>query len=75
MTYQRQPSEFITGDLVYFVGYEGTGDATRLGIVKEVVVGRSHFPLYEIYWFRENYSISSSLNCSQNIKMIDLKLK
>jgi hypothetical protein len=49
----RQPPEFVTGDLVYFVGYEGSEDATRLGIVKEVVVGKSHFPLYEIYWFRE----------------------
>jgi len=51
----RNPPEFVTGDLVYFVGYEGTGDTTRLGIVKDVVIGRSHFPLYEIYWFREKF--------------------
>ena len=51
----RQPQEFVTGDLVYFVGYEGTGDATRLGIIKQVRIGRSHFPLYEIYWFREKF--------------------
>ena len=55
MTHHRKPAEFVTGDLVYFVGYEGSEDATRLGIVKEVVVGRSHFPLYEIYWFREKF--------------------
>jgi hypothetical protein len=55
MSYHEKPPEFVTGDLVYFVGYEGTGDTTRLGIVKGVVVGRSHFPLYEIYWFKEKF--------------------
>ena len=53
MTSHRKKYEFVTGDLVYFVGYEGAGDATKLGIVKEVIVGRSHFPLYEIYWFND----------------------
>ena len=53
MTYNRKPLDFIKGDLVYFVGYEGPSDHTRLGIVYDIKIRQSHFPLYEIYWFKD----------------------
>ena len=40
--------------MVYFVGYEGPSDRNRMGVVMEVRVGQSHFPLYEVYWIRDN---------------------
>ena len=49
---KSKPSEFVKGDLVYFVGYEGPSDRTRLGIVFDIKIRHSHFPLYEIYWFK-----------------------
>ena len=45
--------DFVRGDLVYFVGYEGPADYTKLGIVFKVKIGQSHFPLYEVYWFKD----------------------
>ena len=53
MTQNRKPLDFVKGDLVYFVGYEGPSDHTRLGVVFQVKVGDSHFPLYEVYWFKD----------------------
>ncbi len=53
VSFHRKPPEFVKGDLVYFVGYEGPADATRLGIVFDVKIRHSHFPLYEIYWFKD----------------------
>ena len=52
MTSTHKPSDFVKGDLVYFVGYEGPADHTKLGIVFDVKIRHSHFPLYEIYWFK-----------------------
>ena len=54
MTHSRKPLDFVKGDLVYFVGYEGPSDRNRLGVVVDVRVGQSHFPLYEVYWIRDN---------------------
>ena len=48
-----KPLDFVKGDLVYFVGYEGPSDHTKLGVVFQVKVGDSHFPLYEVYWFKD----------------------
>jgi hypothetical protein len=53
VTYNRKPLDFTKGDLVYFVGYEGPADHTRLGIVYDIKIRQSHFPLYEIYWFKD----------------------
>jgi len=54
MTHHRKPLDFVKGDLVYFVGYEGPADRNRIGIVYDVKVRVSHFPLYEIFWFKDN---------------------
>jgi len=53
VTFNYKNLDFVKGDLVYFVGYEGPSDATRLGIVYDVKIRHSHFPLYEIYWFKD----------------------
>ena len=55
MTQQNnKPLDFIVGDLVYFVGYEGPSDRNRVGVVVKIKVGDSHFPLYEVHWFKEH---------------------
>ena len=56
MTFPPKNLDFVKGDLVYFVGYEGPADHTRLGIVYDIKIRQSHFPLYEIYWFKEKLS-------------------
>jgi len=53
VTIDYKSLDFVKGDLVYFVGYEGPSDNTRLGIVFDVKIRHSHFPLYEIYWFKD----------------------
>ena len=53
VTFNYKNLDFVKGDLVYFVGYEGPSDNTRLGIVFDVKIRHSHFPLYEIYWFKD----------------------
>ena len=53
VTFNHKNLDFVKGDLVYFVGYEGPSDNTRLGIVYDVKIRQSHFPLYEIYWFKD----------------------
>ena len=53
VTFDPKNLEFVKGDLVYFVGYEGPADSTRLGIVYDIRIRHSHFPLYEIYWFKD----------------------
>ncbi len=53
MTHQRKPLDFVIGDLVYFVGYEGPSDRTRLGVVMRIRSGDSHFPLYEVHWIKD----------------------
>ena len=53
VTFDPKNLDFVKGDLVYFVGYEGPSDHTRLGIVYDIKIRQSHFPLYEIYWFKE----------------------
>jgi len=53
VTFNPKNLDFVKGDLVYFVGYEGPADNTRLGIVYDVKIRHSHFPLYEIYWFKD----------------------
>ena len=66
MTHHRKPPDFVKGDLVYFVGYEGPSDRNRIGIVCEVRTHVSHFPLYEIYWFKDK------LHSSHTATHIDL---
>ena len=53
MTHQRKKLDFVKGDLVYFVGYEGPSDRTKLGVIMKVTTGHSHFPLYEVYWIKD----------------------
>jgi len=54
MSHNRKPLDFIVGDLVYFVGYEGPSDRNKVGVVVKIKIGDSHFPLYEVYWFKEH---------------------
>ena len=56
MSHDRKPLDFVVGDLVYFVGYEGPSDRNRVGVVIEVRVGQSHFPLYVVHWIKEGIS-------------------
>jgi|TARA_R100001163_G_C4914772_1_gene97514 hypothetical protein len=54
MTQQNnKPFDFVVGDMVYFVGYEGPSDRNRIGIVMEVKIGKSHFPLYVVHWIKD----------------------
>jgi len=53
MTQNRKPLDFVKGDLVYFVGYEGPSDRNRVGVVVDVRVGDSHFPLYTVHWIKD----------------------
>lgn len=54
MTNHRNKLDFVIGDLVYFVGYEAPTDRTKLGIVTKIRIGESHFPLYDVMWFKDN---------------------
>ena len=53
MTNTRKHLDFVVGDLVYFVGYEGPSDRNRVGVVIEVRTGESHFPLYVVHWVKD----------------------
>ena len=53
MSQNKIPLDFVKGDLVYFIGYEGPADHNRIGIVYDIRIRHSHFPLYEIYWFKD----------------------
>ena len=53
MTQQDKILDFVKGDLVYFVGYEGPSDSNELGVIIDVKIGESHFPLYEVHWFKK----------------------
>ncbi len=48
-----KPLDFVKGDLVYFVVYEGPSERTRLGVVVDVRIGESHFPLYVVHWIKD----------------------
>ena len=54
MTQNRKHLDFVKGDLVYFVGYEGPSDIYKIGVVVKVKTGQSHFPLYEVHWVKDN---------------------
>ena len=53
MTNTRKHLDFVVGDLVYFVGYEGPSDRNKLGVITKVRLGESHFPLYEVHWIKD----------------------
>tara|TARA_R110002110_G_scaffold391373_1_gene604642 strand:- start:311 stop:601 length:291 start_codon:yes stop_codon:yes gene_type:complete len=53
MSHNRKPLDFVRGDLVYFVGYEAPTDRSKLGVVMEVRIGESHFPLYVVHWIKD----------------------
>jgi hypothetical protein len=53
MSKDIKPLDFVKGDLVYFVGYEAPSDRSRLGVVMDVRIGDSHFPLYEVHWIKD----------------------
>jgi hypothetical protein len=55
VTHNRKNPDFVKGDLVYFVGYEGPSDRSKIGIVVEVRTGESHFPLYEVHWIKDKF--------------------
>tara|TARA_B100000287_G_scaffold307916_1_gene291054 strand:+ start:731 stop:1021 length:291 start_codon:yes stop_codon:yes gene_type:complete len=53
MTKNRKHLDFVKGDLVYFVGYEGPSDRNKIGVVVDVQIGKSHFPLYVVHWVKD----------------------
>lgn len=53
MSQNRKPLDFVKGDIVYFIGYEDSTDYNRIGIVYDIKIRHSYFPLYEIYWFKD----------------------
>jgi len=56
MSQNKKQLDFVKGDLVYFIGYEDSTDYNRIGIVYDIKIRHSHFPLYEIYWFKDKLS-------------------
>jgi hypothetical protein len=50
-----KPLDFVKGDLVYFVGYEGPSDRNRIGVVVDVKIGESNFPLYVVHWIKDKF--------------------
>ena len=48
-----KPLDFVKGDLVYFVGYEGPSARNKIGIVVDIRTGQSHFPLYVVHWVKD----------------------
>ena len=70
----RKPLDFVKGDLVYFVGYEGPSDRDRLGVVIDVKIGESHFPLYVVYWIRDKLQsthTAAHIDLLYNTNLID----
>ena len=55
MPRNRKPLDFVKGDLVYFVGYEEPSDTNKVGVIIDVKIGDSHFPLYVVHWIRDKY--------------------
>ena len=53
MSQDRKHLDFVVGDLVYFVGYEGPSDRNKIGVVVNVKTGESHFPLYVVHWVKD----------------------
>ncbi len=53
-----KPLDFVKGDLVYFVGYEGPSDRNRIGVVVDVKIGESNFPLYIVHWIKDKFQSS-----------------
>ena len=53
VSHNQKPLDFVKGDLVYFVGYEGPSDINRVGVVINVRIGESHFPLYDVHWIKD----------------------
>ena len=53
MSKNRKPLDFVKGDLVYFVGYEGPSDRNKVGVVVDIKTGQSHFPLYVVHWTKD----------------------
>ena len=53
MQNNRKHLDFVKGDLVYFVGYEGPSDRNKIGVVVDIKVGESNFPLYVVHWIKD----------------------
>ena len=53
MSQNRKHLDYVKEDLVYFVGYEGPSDRNKIGVVVDVRLGESHFPLYEVHWIKD----------------------
>ena len=53
VTQQDKILDFVKGDLVYFVGYEGPSDRNKIGVVVDIKTGQSHFPLYVVHWVKD----------------------
>ena len=65
--------DFDKGDLVYFVGYEGPSDRTKLGVVIDVKTGQSHFPLYVVHWIKDKIQSTHTAAHIDLASGVDLK--
>jgi len=65
--------DFDKGDLVYFVGYEGPSDSTKLGVVIDVKIGQSHFPLYVVHWIKDKIQSTHTASHIDLAPGMDLK--
>lgn len=69
----REPPMFVVGDLVYFIGYDHYRDASMMGVVLGVKydLDSRPEPLYEVYWFQQNYKILHSGMQLESVYVID----
>ncbi len=64
---------FVAGDLVYFIGLDHHRDTRMMGVVLDVKydLDSRPDPLYEVYWFQQNYKILHSGMQLESVYVID----
>ena len=60
---------FVTGDLVYFLGYSYIRDHDMLGVVTALKydLDNRHDPLYEVFWVKQGYK---ALHSGMQIELV-----
>ena len=69
----REPPMFVVGDLVFFIGHDHHRDTRMMGVVLDVKydLDSRPDPLYEVYWFQQNYKILHSGMQLESVYVID----
>jgi hypothetical protein len=60
---------FVVGDLVFFIGHDHHRDTRMMGVVLDVKYDLD--PLYEVYWFEQNYKILHSGMQLESVYVVD----